>query len=59
MHVYNEIALWGTASQMRATEAVWAAAGNELKPRSFRAVFGAPVDLPRDQWLDNKEGAGR
>jgi len=53
MHVYNEIGLYGTPEQMRAVEEVWTKAGNKLKPRSFRAVFGVRVKhIPPSKWLD-------
>lgn len=53
MHVYNEIGLYGTRSQMKAVEAEWAKTGNTLKPRSFTAVFGVCLEIPREHWLPN------
>jgi len=54
MHVYNEIGLYGTASQMKATESDWEAAGNTLKPRGFRSVFGVPLKRARKDWVDTQ-----
>jgi hypothetical protein len=54
MHCYNEISLFGTSEAMAKTEAAWAAAGNELKPRGERnLVFGVNKSLPRDKWIDS------
>lgn len=54
MHVHAEIGLFGTASSMKATEAAWAAAGNNLKPRGFTAVRGVHLDIPRKDWVDTR-----
>lgn len=50
MMCFNDVGLYGTTSQMKAVEAEWTANGNEPKPRSFKAVFGVNLDLPREQW---------
>ena len=52
MHAYNEIGLYGTKSQMRATERDWTTAGNKLKPRNFTAVFGVDLRVQRKDWVD-------
>lgn len=54
MHVCNEIALWGTPAQMKATEAEWEAAGNEKPDRGFKGMFGieSAAKLPREKWVD-------
>lgn len=51
MHVYNEIGLFGTATQMLATEADWVKHGHEMKPRGFSAVFGVNLRRQRADWL--------
>lgn len=50
MHVFNEIGLYGTPSQMTAVESEWIANGHKMKPRSFRAIFGVNLKLPRSEW---------
>jgi hypothetical protein len=52
MHCYNEIGLYGTTEQMKAVTEEWAAHGNVLKPRSFRAVFEINKNIPAANWLD-------
>ena len=59
MHCYNEIGLFGSPEGMKATEAEWTAAGNELKPRGFTAVFNVPVGRSRSEWVDTKIAEAR
>ncbi len=70
MHVYHEIGLYGSSEQMASVTKKWAAKGNELKPRSFKAVFGvgskriAPsnwLDIPKDhrEWCEDKSHVSR
>lgn len=52
MHVYNEIGLFGTSSQMRATEDIWRSNGHELKPRKFTAFAEVDLGRPRADWAE-------
>ena len=54
MHAFNGIGLYGTRSQIKKTEEEWMAHGHEMKPRSFRAVFGVDLDRPSDEWTERE-----
>lgn len=51
-HVYNEIALFGSANAMRRTRAAWAAAGHEVPRGKPPAAFGIKTDVPFEEWVD-------
>lgn len=59
MMCFNDVGLYGTVAQMKTVEAEWTANGNEPKPRSFRAVFGVSLDVPREQWVSVKIAEAR
>jgi len=50
MHVYNELALAGTAGQMKKVDAHWRAAGHEVLSRKPSAACGIKTDIPESQW---------
>lgn len=63
MHFFYELALWGTSSQMRATEEEWSKAerkhedgsitkAGRIERRKPSAAFGVNVRLPRERWVD-------
>lgn len=62
-HFHYEIQLWGTASQMAATEGEWSRAerrhedgsvtsAGEVARRRPPGTFGVDLQLPRDRWVD-------
>lgn len=53
MHCFNDIALWGTPAAMKKTEAEWTAAGNEPKPRNFKAVFSVNLATDYKDWTEH------
>jgi hypothetical protein len=59
MHVHNEVGLYGTRKQMKTVEAEWTANGNTPKPRSFSAVFGVDLNIPKRQWVSVKIAASK
>src|SRR5687767_3697477 len=54
---FNEIALHGTAAQMKATEAEWKKGGQEVHSKQPRAAFGISADVPPEKWVDAPEPA--
>jgi len=54
LHVFGEIGLYGTRTQMKKTEQEWLAQGHKMKPRSFHAVFGVELDCSPEFWVERQ-----
>ena len=55
MFVHNQIGLYGTSSQMKQTEKIWAGKGHKFTNRQPSHAYSCRVDVPETRWIDKKE----
>ena len=54
MFVHNQIGLYGTSKQMKATEKTWRSKGHNVTNRKPSYAFSIDLNKPREEWADKQ-----
>ena len=59
MFAHNQIGLYGTSEQMKATENIWKDSGHKVTGRQPGHAYSINVDKPKKDWIDKQPPVGQ